>query len=48
MSDFDDLPILQCKPTITDDDIEFDNDMAYLRALLGAIVDIRIAERFAR
>ena len=38
MSDLDDLPILQCKPSLTDDDIEFANDMDYLRALLSAIV----------
>ena len=42
MSDFDDLPILQCKPGISDDDIEFNNDMAYLRALLNAIVVSRL------
>jgi hypothetical protein len=33
-----DMPIMQCKPGPTDDDIEFQNDMDYLRALLSAIV----------
>ena len=42
MSDLSDLPMLQCKPGITDDDIEFQNDMDYLRALLSAIVMARM------
>lgn len=42
MSDFSDLPVVQVKPGPTDDDIEFESDMAYLRALLNAIVMARM------
>jgi hypothetical protein len=33
-----DWPVLQIPPGPTDDDIEFQNDMAYMRLLLDAIV----------
>jgi len=36
-----DQPTLRCTPGPTDDDIEFQNDMDYLRALLSAIVMAR-------
>ena len=42
MSDFSDLPVLRVQPGPTDDDIEFESDMAYLRALLNAIVMARM------
>lgn len=40
----DDWPILRCPPGPTDDDIEFHNDMAYMRALVEDVID-RIIER---
>lgn len=36
---FADLPLLRCKPTMTDDDIDFVNDMAYCKTLLTALVE---------
>lgn len=36
---FNDLPIVQLRPVpMTDDDIEFESDMRYMRDLLNAIV----------
>lgn len=47
-SNFDDLPMIQVPAVkLTDDEIEFASDMAYLKALVDAIVDLRIAQRFA-
>jgi hypothetical protein len=40
-----DWPVLQIPPGPTDDDIEFQNDLAYLRALVDAIVDCVIEKR---
>jgi hypothetical protein len=40
----DDWPILQSKPGPTDSDIEFQNDLAYMRALVEDVID-RIIER---
>jgi hypothetical protein len=45
MSNFDDLPTLRIPPGPTDDQIEFQNDLAYLRALVDAIVDCVIEKR---
>jgi hypothetical protein len=44
MSNFDDLPILRIPPGPTDDDIEFQNDMAYMRLLVDAIVTTSIRQ----
>ena len=41
---FDDLPLVRLKPGPTDSDIEFQNDMAYMRALVEDVID-RIIER---
>ena len=39
IANWNDLPVLKIPPAkLTDEDIEFNNDMAYLRALLNAIV----------
>jgi len=35
---FNDLPILHVRASMTDDDVEFDSDMRYMRDLLNAIV----------
>ncbi len=40
----DDWPILRSKPGPTDDDIQFQSDMAYMRALVEDVID-RIIER---
>ena len=40
-----DWPVLRIPPGPTDDDIEFQNDLAYLRALVEAIVDCVIEKR---
>lgn len=40
-----DWPVLQIPPGPTDDEIEFQNDLAYLRALVEAIVDCVIEKR---
>jgi hypothetical protein len=40
----DDWPILRSKPGPTDDEIQFHNDMAYMRALVDEVID-RIIER---
>ena len=40
----DDWPLVRLKPGPTDSDIEFQNDMAYLRALVEDVID-RIIER---
>ena len=40
----DDWPLVQLKPGPTDSDIEFQNDMAYMRALVEDVID-RIIER---
>jgi hypothetical protein len=37
VSNFDDLPILRIPPGPTDDQVEFQNDLAYMRALLDDI-----------
>ena len=36
---FDDLPILQAKPVMSDDDIEFASDMDYMKRLLTEIIE---------
>ena len=41
---FEDLPLVRLKPGPTDSDIEFQNDMAYMRALVEDVID-RIIER---
>jgi hypothetical protein len=48
MSALDDWPTIQCKPAPTDDEIEFWNDLAYIKALAEAIIDIRIEDRLMR
>jgi hypothetical protein len=45
MRDFSVLPILKFKPGPTDDDIEFQNDMAYMRLLVDAIVTTAIRQQ---
>ena len=40
----DDWPILQSKPGPSDDEIEFQNDMAHLRDLVEDVID-RLIER---
>ena len=45
MRDFSDLPVVQCKPGPTDADIEFQNDMSYMRLLVDAIVTAAIRQQ---
>jgi hypothetical protein len=40
----DEWPVLRSKPGPTDDEIEFQNDLAHMRALVDAVID-RIIER---
>jgi hypothetical protein len=40
-----DWPVLQIPPGPTDDDIEFQNDMSYMRLLVDAIVDCVLEKR---
>ena len=37
---FDDLPILQAKPAMTDEAREFNSDIAYMRDLLKDIAEV--------
>lgn len=37
---FDDLPILQVKPAMTDDAREFNSDIAYMRDLVKDIAEV--------
>ena len=39
MSAVEDWPLIQCKPAPTDEQIEFWNDLAYIKALAEAIYE---------
>lgn len=47
MSEFDDLPIKQVRPTMTDDDVDFHCDLIYMRALLNDVVELSHMVRHA-
>ena len=40
-----DWPVLQIQPGPTDDEIEFQNDMSYMRLLVDAIVTTAIRQQ---